>query len=68
MEGPISIDRFGDKHDTLSMETQPDDTSPLHVVGPKDRFPVVTVMEPTNSVYLLLALEIAHRPPVGFIF
>lgn len=38
----------------------------LTIVGPKDRFPEVTLMEPVQSGYLMLALEVDHRPPIGF--
>ncbi|MEJ8475244.1 hypothetical protein [Roseibium algae] len=38
----------------------------LQIVGPKDKFPKVTLVEPTQSGYLFLALEVDHRPPVGF--
>ena len=50
------------------MEAQPDDTRTLHLFGPKDRLALATLMEPANSGYLLSALEIDRRPPVGFIF
>ena len=43
------------------------ETSPsLHIVGPKDRFPKVKLIEPTRSGYLLLALEIDHRLPFAY--
>ncbi len=45
------------------MKTQ--DTS-LQIVGPKNQFPEVTLIEPTQSGYLMLALEVDPRPPVGF--
>ena len=38
----------------------------LRVVGPKNQFPKVTLIDPTSSGYLLLALEIDRRPPIGF--
>lgn len=38
----------------------------LTIVGPKNRFPKVTLVEPVESGYLLLALEVDRRPPVGF--
>ncbi len=39
---------------------------PLQIVGPKNKFPEVSLMEPVQSGYLLLAMEIDHRPPIGF--
>lgn len=41
------------------------DTS-LKIVGPKDQFPEVTLIPPVQSGYLMLALEVDRRPPVGF--
>ena len=38
----------------------------LRAVGPKNQFPKVTLIDPTSSGYLLLALEIDRRPPIGF--
>ncbi len=38
----------------------------LRIVGPKNQFPEVTLMEPTPSGYLLFAAEVDHRPPIGF--
>jgi len=38
----------------------------LQIVGPKNTFPKVTLVDPTNSGYLLFALEIDRRPPIGF--
>ena len=38
----------------------------LQVVGPRDQFPKVNLVEPTKSWYFLLALEVDHRPPFGF--
>ena len=38
----------------------------LQIVGPKNIFPKVTLVDPTNSGYLLFALEIDRRPPIGF--
>jgi len=38
----------------------------LQIVGPKDQFPEVTLIDPVPSGYLLLAIEVDHRPPVGF--
>jgi hypothetical protein len=38
----------------------------LQVVGPKNTFPAVSLIEPTESGYLLLAIEVDHRPPIGF--
>ena len=40
--------------------------STLNIVGPRNQFPKVTLIEPTTSGYVLLALEIDHRPPIGF--
>ena len=45
------------------MNTQNND---LTIVGPKDQFPEVTLMEPVQSGYLMLALEVDRRPPLGF--
>jgi hypothetical protein len=39
---------------------------PLQIVGPKDKFPEVSLMEPAQSGYLMLAAEVDHRPPIGF--
>ena len=41
-------------------------TRTLRVVGPRDRFPKVSLMEPSRSGYLMIAAEIDRRPPVGF--
>lgn len=38
----------------------------LQIVGPKNTFPEVSLIEPTQSGYLMLAIEIDHRPPIGF--
>ncbi len=38
----------------------------LQIVGPKNMFPEVSLMEPTQSGYLMLAAEVDHRPPIGF--
>lgn len=38
----------------------------LKIVGPKDQFPEVTLMEPVQSGYVMLALEVDRRPPIGF--
>ncbi len=38
----------------------------LQIVGPKNTFPKVSLMEPAQSGYLLLAIEVDHRPPIGF--
>jgi hypothetical protein len=38
----------------------------FQIVGPKNTFPKVTLVDPSNSGYLLLALEIDRRPPIGF--
>ena len=38
----------------------------FQIVGPKNIFPKVTLVDPTNSSYLLFALEIDRRPPIGF--
>ena len=38
----------------------------FQIVGPKNKFPKVTLVDPTNSGYLLFALEIDRRPPIGF--
>lgn len=38
----------------------------LQIVGPKNTFPAVSLIEPTESGYLLLAIEVDHRPPIGF--
>ena len=38
----------------------------LQIVGPKNKFPEVTLIEPAKSGYLLLAIEVDHRPPIGF--
>ena len=40
--------------------------STLQIVGPKKTFPKVALVDPTNSGYLLFALEIDRRPPIGF--
>ena len=38
----------------------------FQIVGPKNTFPKVTLADPSNSGYLLFALEIDRRPPIGF--
>lgn len=38
----------------------------LQIVGPRDQFPKVTLIEPTETGYLMLALEVDRRPPIGF--
>ena len=38
----------------------------FQIVGPKNKFPKVTLVDPTNSGYLLFALEIDRRPPISF--
>mgnify|MGYP001574312911 FL=1 len=43
---------------------KPGDT--FQIVGPKNTFPKVNLVDPTNSGYLLFALEIDRRPPIGF--
>ncbi|WP_051332742.1 hypothetical protein [Cucumibacter marinus] len=48
------------------MDVQQTNDADLTLVGPKDRFPKVTLMEPVASGYVLLAAEIDHRPPVGY--
>lgn len=40
--------------------------SELQIVGPRDQFPKVTLIEPTETGYLMLALEVDRRPPIGF--
>ena len=40
----------------------------MKIVGPKNKFPKVTLVDPSNSGYLLLALEIDRRPPIGFFY
>jgi len=38
----------------------------LNIVGPVGEFPQVKLIAPTTSEYILLGLEIDHRPPIGF--
>ena len=38
----------------------------LKIVGPKNTFPEVELIEPAQSGYLMLGIEIDHRPPIGF--
>ncbi|MGB7205633.1 MAG: hypothetical protein WBD37_09205, partial [Anderseniella sp.] len=38
----------------------------LQIVGPKNKFPEVSLIEPAHSGYLLLAIEVDNRPPIGF--
>jgi hypothetical protein len=38
----------------------------LQLVGPRDQFPKVTLVEPTQTGYLLLGLVVDRRPPIGF--
>lgn len=38
----------------------------LQIVGPKNIFPEVSLIEPTTSGYLLLGAEVDRRPPIGF--
>ena len=38
----------------------------FQIVGPKNAFPKITLVDPTNSGYLLFALEIDRHPPIGF--
>jgi hypothetical protein len=33
----------------------------LQIVGPRDQFPEVTLMEPAQSGYLMLAVKVDHR-------
>ena len=40
----------------------------LEIVGPRDLFPEVTLVQPLSSGYLMLALEVDHRPTFGFFF
>ncbi len=40
----------------------------LNIVGPQNRFPKVTLMEPTGYTYILVALEIDHRLPFFHVF
>jgi hypothetical protein len=38
----------------------------LQIVGPKDLFLEVTLIEPVQPRYLMLALEVDYRPSIGF--
>ena len=38
----------------------------LRMVGPKSQFPKVSLVDPTSSDYLLFALQIDRRRPIGF--
>jgi hypothetical protein len=38
----------------------------FRMVGPKNQFPKVALVDPIGSGYLLFALQIDHRPPIGF--
>ena len=38
----------------------------LQIVGPKNTFPAVSLIEPTQFGYLMLAIEVDYRPPIGF--
>lgn len=38
----------------------------LQIVGPKNKFPEVSLIAPAQSGYLLLAIEVDNRPPIGF--
>lgn len=38
----------------------------LQIVGPKNKFPEVSLIEPAHSGYLLLAIEVDNRTPIGF--
>ena len=38
----------------------------FQIVGPKNIFHKVTLVDPSNSGYLLFALEIDRRPSIGF--
>ena len=38
----------------------------MKIVGTKNKFPKVTLVDPTNSGYLLFALNVDSRPPIGF--
>jgi hypothetical protein len=48
------------------MDQTQSEHSTLTIVGPAHRFPKVTLIEPTRSGYILLALEIDHRPPFAY--
>lgn len=54
----------------LDRLTRPTATSPRtisHVVGSTHQFPPATMVEPADSGYLILALEIDRRPGIGFV-
>ena len=38
----------------------------FQIVGPKNTFPKVALIDPTNSGYLLFALEIDRRLSIGY--
>jgi hypothetical protein len=46
-------------------ETKQNQTINLNIIHNK-KIPKVSLIEPTNSGYLLFALEVDHRPPIGF--
>lgn len=45
------------------MEKVASPNSIIKMAGPKNRFPKVKLMAPTGSTYIIVALEIDHRPP-----
>jgi hypothetical protein len=49
-----------------TMNTQPDSTAAITVVGPADVFPKVTLVPPLPSVFIIVALEIDHRLPIAY--
>jgi hypothetical protein len=48
-------------------ETKQNQTINLNIIHNK-KIPKVSLIEPTNSGYLVFALEVDHRPPIGFFF
>ena len=46
-------------------ETKQNQTAKLNIVHNK-KIPKASLIEPNTSGYLLFALEVDHRPPIGF--
>lgn len=48
-------------------ETKQNQTINLNIIHNK-KIPKVSLIKPNTSGYLLFALEVDHRPPIGFFF
>jgi len=47
-------------------ETKQNQTVNVNIIRYNKKIPKVSLIEPTSSGYLLFALEVDHRPPIGF--